>query len=212
MKSAVCTEWKKRFFVLDGDKITYYTKEDCENKKGDILLPPGIKMQVVKSKKVGSPYSSWIEIYAANRVWMLAAENERENIAWLDQLVQQQRSMQKVPEVLVMGPPGCGKTTQCHELANSTGAQLIRLILMHCLIWFYDLIILVFGLCSPGDVLRKHIKLGSKLGQKARQSVSVNILSNCYCAVSITCGFISAEIKGGVRRIDGTDVSTRAAQ
>ena len=163
------TDWKRRYFVLTKSCLIYYSSDQCDDahKKGEIPLPSGTKMLI--TAEADKRYASRIEIHSPSRTWLLAAPDEHQTRLWLSCLMQQQREQMNVPtvasklgetsssrlivvQVLIMGPPGCGKTTQCRLLATSTGAQLV----------------------SVGEILRAHIKLGSKLGLKARDSVQAS--------------------------------------
>lgn len=81
--------WKKRWFVLKKNKLSYYTDTDCKDLKGSIALSVATVKEAPKfeskSKKVPDERYSWFfEIVVSKRVYLISASSESERNKWID--------------------------------------------------------------------------------------------------------------------------------
>jgi adenylate kinase len=135
--------------LLGNRKLLYFPDENWQQsaRGGAIVLDRSTKILVSTAPLSGQ---TWVEITNPDRVWVLDAGSEEENIRWLELLNMQIATGQRPPyEVFVCGPPGSGKTTQCERLSKATGAVHI----------------------SAGTVLRQNILLMTEHGVQAKLSL-----------------------------------------
>jgi hypothetical protein len=76
----IIRNWKNRWFVLDGRRMFYFTKEGATRPKGVIRLVKGT--EVVVEEKYSKPYCFTLQ--TPKKRFILQAANEEEQAEWIE--------------------------------------------------------------------------------------------------------------------------------
>jgi len=110
--------WKKRYLVIEKDKISYYTKENKRDKKGDLLIKSIVRVAPEKGQYKGRSYV--FGIHTTNRVYYVHGSDEENMNSWIGAI----NSLIPVPKTLGDSTGGGGSSTSGNgTMAASTGSS-----------------------------------------------------------------------------------------